>query len=85
MLWQVDIRNSVRNDIAISRDYNIQLSELRCLPYYQYEWIIEEVMNDQKKREEREKNQSDGIGKIPKFTPPKFTPPTMPKVSIPKF
>lgn len=42
-------------------------------------------MNDQKKREEREKNQSDGIGKIPKFTPPKFTPPTMPKVSIPKF
>ena len=86
MIWQVDIRNSVKSDLIIAREYHIQPSELKRLPYYQYEWMIEDILEEQKKQEENRKKQEANMPqtpKIPKMSTPSI--PKMPKISIPKF
>lgn len=82
LLWQVDIRSSVRNDLTICKEYNVQPSELRCLPYFQYEWILDDIRDDQKKMKERheeeERNRNLKTPKMPGM-------PKIPKISVPKF
>ena len=83
----MDLRSSVRNDIYICKEWNIQPSELRQLPYYQYEWILDDVLNEQKEAEKRQKQHEVesrmNMPKMPKT--PKFSTPSLPKVNIPKF
>ena len=67
----------------LSKEYNITLSEIRQLPYFKYEWIIEEANTDakeaQKQREIQEKQYA-SASKLPKYQQPQ-----MPKFSMPKF
>ena len=81
------LRDSVRNDWFIAREYHIQPSEILRMPYYQYEWLIEDIQQDQKRQEEQrkqdEKNRNQYMPKLPKT--PTYKPPAMPKISIPKF
>ena len=68
-LYQVDIRSSVRNDLYLAREYHIQPSELRQMPYWIYEYYIEEVHDTAKKeakeREDQEKQQQNMMPKMP--------------------
>ena len=82
LLWQVDIRNSVKSDLQISKEYHVSFSELKALPYFQYEWIVSDIIEEQKKLEEKRKEQ-EANQKMPKT--PKYTPPKMPKISVPRF
>lgn len=57
------------------------------MPYYEYEWLIEDIQAEQKRQEEQrkqdEKNRDQYRPKIPKT--PTYKPPTLPRISIPKF
>ena len=71
-LFQVDIRSSVRNDLAIAREYHIQPSELRQLQYWMYELYLEEISEtnkrEAKEREEQEKEQQSKMPTIPNMS-----------------
>ncbi len=57
------------------------------MPYYEYEWLIEDIQQEQKRQEEQrkkdEKQRGQTMPKAPKM--PTYKPPSMPKISIPKF
>lgn len=55
------------------------------MPYFQYEWLLEDITKDQKRQEEHQKKEQEkyNVPKMPKT--PTFRAPTIPKVSIPKF
>lgn len=64
-LFKVDIRDLVRNRLYIAKNGNIQPNEYADWPYYEYEFLkedIEEYLEEEKKRneeeEERYKSQS---------------------------
>lgn len=78
----VNIESSVKNDLFICRDYHIQPSELRQLPYWQYEILIENIQEINKKAEEDEKKRQKNGGLPEGYKMP--TMPQMPTVSIPK-
>lgn len=57
------------------------------MPYYEYEWLLEDIQQEQKRQEEQhKKDETDRNRYIPK-TPkmPTYKPPAMPRISIPKF
>ncbi len=56
-LYQVDIRNLVRNKLNICKEYHIQPSEIDRLQYYEYEYMLEEINKDIKEQEKRQKEQ----------------------------
>lgn len=67
----MDIRNLVRNKIHICKEYHIQPSEIDRMPYYEYEYVIEEINNDikeeEKRRKEEEKNRDSSMSGIPNY------------------
>lgn len=79
----VNIDSALKNDLFICRDYHIQPSEIKQLPYWQYETIlsyIDEIQKEEEKRQkEREKEQQNT------FKAPSYQMPKMPTISIPKF
>ncbi len=78
------VRDSVKNDWFIAKEWHIQPSEIRRMPYYEYEWLIEDIQQEQKRQQEQQKNENkDNPYKLPKT--PTYKPPPMPKISIPKF
>lgn len=87
----VDIRNSVRNDLGIAREFHIQPSEWLRMPYWLYEYYKEEVMKinkkEQEEREDQEKQQQQSMPKIPNMSQlqSQFKMPPMPTYNIPKF
>lgn len=79
-------RDSVQNDLYICRDYHIQPSELRRLPYFEYEIMIDSIREINKKAEEDEKRRKKNGGMPEGYSMPKMPEmPKMPTVSIPKF
>ena len=86
LMFAIRRNDSVRNDLYICRDYHIQPSELRRLPYFEYEIILESIQEINKKAEEDEKRrQKEGTlpGGYKMPTMPQI--PSMPTVNIPKF
>ena len=79
LLFQVDIKNSVKNDLAIARSYYLQPSEYLHKPYFYYEALLEEINEIQKKEEQHRK---DSERNQPNFKMPQYK---MPQVNIPKF
>lgn len=78
------LRDSVRNDWYIAKEYHIQPSEVKKLPYYQYEWLIEDIIADQKKAEEQQKRQQ-AENKMPNMSKVMNNyKSSIPKVSVPK-
>lgn len=81
-----DVENSVINDLYLCRDYHIQPSEIRRLPYWQYEIMLEKVHEINKKAEEDEKKREKNGGLPEGYSIPKPSPmPSMPQINIPKF
>ena len=59
LTYRVDVRNLVRNKLYICRDYHIQPSEIEKLPYYEYEYMLEDINQIQKEQEEEQKKQQE--------------------------
>lgn len=81
------LRDSVRNDWFIAKEYHIQPSEILRMPYYEYEWLLEDIQNEQKRLEDQRKKDEQArnaaMPKIPKA--PAYKPPKLPKITLPKF
>lgn len=63
-LFQVDIRNLVRNRIYILKGCGLQPDVYASWPFYEYEFFIEDlnayIEEENKRQEEQEKGQSGG-------------------------
>lgn len=82
----VDRNVSARNDLFICRDYHIQPSELKQLPYWEYEIIIENIQEINKKQEEEEKQRQKNGGMPEGYSMPKIpSMPQMPSINVPHF
>lgn len=85
--YKVNVANSVRNSLYISKEYHIQPSEILRMPYWIYEEYLANIKDIQKEEEkqqkERDKQQSMASPKMPAM--PKMPSVSMPKVSIPRF
>ena len=67
----------------LSKEYNIALSEIRQLPYFKYEWILEEAQNDNKEaQKQKEEHDKEMKSMHNSYKPPKYS---VPKISVPKF
>ena len=88
-MFSINIENLSKTKLYICKDYHIQPSEIMKLPYYEYEYILENIHEIEKKEEEKQKqeekqqqnmenNMNPGkmIGNISN---------SMPTVKIPKF
>lgn len=87
MLFRVDTRNLVRNQLYLSKEYHIAPSEVLMMTFFEYEDFISNVKEIQKKEEEqRKKDEQQQRMSSPKMPAmPKMPSVSMPKVSIPKF
>ena len=54
-IWQVDVRNLVKNKLFICKEYHIQPSEIDRMVYFEYEYILEDIKKEQKEAEKRNK------------------------------
>ena len=60
LLFKVDIENLVRSKVVICKNFNIQPSELMCMPYWEFELTLKEcekIAEEDKKRQEDENGQ----------------------------
>ena len=86
-LWTINARNLVKNKIFIAKEWHIQFSEIDRLPFYEYEWILEEINIIQKQQEEKNKEEEKKYAnmqnsfKQPSFNIPKMN---MPSLNMPK-
>lgn len=58
----------VKNKLWIAREWHIQPSEIDRMQYFEYEYILEEIQDYNKKEEKRQKEEEKkyaGIGKMP--------------------
>ena len=58
-MYQVDVRNLVKNKLGIAHEYHIQPSEIDRLQYYEYEIMLDEIKDEQKKEEKRQKEEEE--------------------------
>ena len=85
----------VKNELYICKEWHIQPSEINRLPYYEYEWILEDINEDHKEQEKRSKEEQKQYDSMKQSMPnlnnmqrnigksmPNMT---LPKISIPKF
>lgn len=90
-MWSIDIRNLVKNEIYLVREYHLQPGEIHQMPMYIYEMWLEEIniiqKNEEKQREKEEKQQQANMPKMPNFNSIKnsFSTPKMPTINMPKF
>jgi len=89
-MYQVDVRNLVKNKLYICRDYHIQPSEIERMPFYEYEYMLEDINQINKEQEEQNKQQNEDMESMRNSMNPKnmmssMKMPSMPKINIPKF
>lgn len=91
-IWQVDVRNLVRNKTVIARDYHIQPSEIDRMVFFEYEYILEDINEERKEQEKRNKEDEKkygNLGKTPNYNSimrgMSNNMPQMPKIPTPKF
>lgn len=63
-LFLVDIRNLVRNKLNICKEYHIQPSEIDRMPFYEYEYMLEDINADIKEQEKRQKEEEKKYGNV---------------------
>lgn len=71
----------------LSKEYHISRSEILRMPYYEYEWYMQEASDDQKRQEEQRKKDEKNMPKIPDYNSMmrRNSTPSLPKISLPKF
>ena len=92
-MYQIDVRNLVKNKLFICKDYHIQPSEIEKMPYYEYEYMLEDIRQINKEQEEQNKQhekemESTKTAMNPRNmmnNMPKMSSMSLPKVNIPKF
>ncbi len=88
-LYQVDIRNLVRNKLNICKEYHIQPSEIDRLQFYEYEYMLEEINKDIKEQEKRQKEQEKqqaSMSSVPNYNQiMRGAQSSIPKFSMPSF
>lgn len=96
LLWKINTRNLVKNEVLISKNYNIPPSEIERKVFYEYEWILEEIKEIQTIEQEESEKQNSSYSKMTKpnmgsmmnsakASMPNMGSFSMPKVSMPKF
>lgn len=63
-MFRVDIRNLVKNRLYIAKDFNIQPSEIAQMPYYEYEFLLEDIKEFAEEEKKRNKEQEDKYGNM---------------------
>ena len=56
-MYKISLENLVRNKLFICKKYNIQPSEIDRMWYFEYETLVKEINEYQKKEEEEQKKQ----------------------------
>lgn len=93
-LFQIDIHNNLTTMLYLGREYHFPPSDIDKMFYWEFEWMMEDVREYNKKEEERQKeeekkqqdmqanmNPSQQLRSIQNST----TMPKMPSISMPKF
>ena len=63
-MFRVDIRNLVKNRLYIAKDFNIQPSEIARMPYYEYEFLLEDIKEFAEEEKKKNKEQEDKYGNM---------------------
>lgn len=66
-LLKVDIRNLVRSEAVLLKNLYLPPSEVECLPYWQYELLLDDLEEMFKK--EKEEQENGDTSKMPKGMP----------------
>lgn len=75
----------VQNKLFICKEFHIQPSEIGRLPFYEYEYILEDINNYQKHQQEDEENRNKEYSEMyNNFKVPNMNQMQMPKIDIPK-
>ena len=88
-LFEVNLENSVKNDLLISKNYNLQPSEFLNKPYYYFEMILNNIKEIQ---DTEEKDRNEQNKHTPSYNPNKIASnmmgnmaTSMPKINLPHF
>lgn len=57
LLFQVDLKNSIKYFLIMSEHYHLQLDFITKLPYYEFEWYLDEMNKNAKEQEKQQKEQ----------------------------
>ena len=63
-MFRVDIRNLVKNRLYIAKDFNIQHSEIARMPFYEYEFLLEDIKEFAEEEKKKNKEQEDKYGNM---------------------
>ena len=64
LTFRVDIRNLVKNRLYIAKDFNIQPSEIARMPFYEYEFLLEDIKEFKEEEKKKNKEQEDKYGSM---------------------
>ena len=85
----IDVRGLAKNKLYICKEYNYSPEYIDKMPFYEYEWLIQDINELRKKEDEERKKQEKGNSP---YKPPKMpgmpkmpSMPKMPIISVPKF
>lgn len=85
-LFVIDIRNLVQNKLFICKEFHVQPSEIDRMPFYEYEYILEDIDNYQKRQQKDEEARAQEYNAMQsQMKMPNMNSFKMPKVEIPKF
>ena len=78
----IDVRNLAKNKLNICKEFYYSPEYIDKMPFYEYEWLIEDINEIHKKEEEERKKQEKQYNYKPLKMP---SAPKMPTISMPKF
>lgn len=82
-MFRVDIRNLVKNRLYIAKDFNIQPSEIARMPYYEYEFLLEDIKEFAEEEKKRNREQEDKYGNMSPNSMLKSAQRSMPSIKPP--
>lgn len=88
-LFEVNLENSVKNDLLISKNYNFQPSEFLHKPYYYFELILDNIKEiqdaEEKDKQEQNKNANYNPNKMASNMMNNMPHSIMPQINLPHF
>lgn len=82
-MFRVDIRNLVKNRLYIAKDFNIQPSEIARMPFYEYEFLLEDIKEFKEEEKKKNKEQEDKYGSMSPSSMLKSAQKSMPTIKPP--
>ena len=79
----IDVRNLAKNKLHICKEFHYSPEYIDKMPFYEYEWLIEDINEYRKKEEEERKKQEKEQNS---YKPPKMpSAPQLPTIRMPNF